>query len=124
MNKADKILACVLLIGSFMMYGFLWMIHQGQQQADKEAVVYYKDQEILRVPLDINQNYEVQGSNGMVLLEVKDGNVRVEKENSPYHYCSIQGWVSSSAEPIVCLPNDIVVLIESKEESQVDTVIQ
>ena len=124
MNNADKILACILLCISFFMYGWLWMIYQNQKNDVKEAVVYYKDEEILRVPLEQDHNHEVQGTNGSVLLEVKDGQIRVEKENSPYHYCSIQGWVDSSSEPIVCLPNDIVVLIESKNENDVDTVIQ
>lgn len=124
MNKADKILACILIMISLLGYGWLAMIYQLQQEEGKEAVVYYKDEEILRVSLEQDHTYEVQGTNGVVMLEVKDGSVRVEKENSPYHYCSIQGWVSSSSEPIVCLPNDIVVLIESSEEVQVDTVIQ
>ena len=124
MNKADKILACVLLMISVLGYGWLWFIYQSQQHDKKEAVVYYRDEEILRVPLEQNHTYEVQGTNGIVLLEVENGKVRVEKENSQYHYCSIQGWVDSSSEPIVCLPNDIVVLIESKGEDDVDTVIQ
>lgn len=124
MNKADKILACLLLMLSLFGYVGLWVVYQSQKEAGKEAVVYYRDEEILRVPLEQNHTYEVQGTNGVVMLEVQDGQVRVEKENSPYHYCSIQGWVDSSSEPIVCLPNDIVVLIESKEDSEVDTVIQ
>ena len=124
MNKADKILGCLLILISLLGYGGLWMTYQAQQDDQKEAVVYYRDEEILRVPLDLDHTYEVQGTNGIVLLEVEAGKVRVEKENSPYHYCSIQGWVDSSSEPIVCLPNDIVVLIESKSEGDVDTVIQ
>ena len=55
---------------------------------------------------------------------MKDGKVRVEKENSPYHYCSIQGYVSDPATPIICLPNEVVVQIEGGGEGAVDTQIQ
>lgn len=124
MNKADKILALVLIFGSLLGYVPLaWKMFGGSTKAES-AVVYYRDQEILRVSLQEDSVYEVKGTNGTVTLEVEDGRIRVEKENSPYHYCSIQGWVDSSAEPIVCLPNDIVILIEDTGDSDVDTVIQ
>ena len=63
---------------------------------------------------------------GEVQIEIKDDAVRVEKENSPYHLCSIQGWVSDTGRPIICLPNELVVQIEAKEatDNGVDTVIQ
>ena len=47
----------------------------------------------------------------------------VTQENSPYHLCSLQGYVSSAAEPIVCLPNEIVVSLETQDE-EVDVMIQ
>ena len=70
--------------------------------------------------------YTVKGTLGDVQVEVKDKRVRVEKENSPYHLCSIQGWVEDANRPIVCLPNNIVVQIEANDadEDAVDTVIQ
>ena len=60
-----------------------------------------------------------------VAVEVKNDAVRVEKETSPMHLCSIQGWVEQSNHPIVCLPNNIVVSIEASDgDEEVDTVIQ
>ena len=59
-----------------------------------------------------------------MLVEVNEGRVRVEKETSPYHYCSIQGYVSDPSTPIICLPNEVVVTIEGSEEGAVDTQIQ
>lgn len=46
-----------------------------------------------------------------ITLEIKDGKVRVEKEESPLKYCSIQGFVDSVARPVVCLPNNFYFLI-------------
>jgi hypothetical protein len=49
---------------------------------------------------------------GDVTLEINDGRVRVEKETSPLHYCSIQGWVGTPGNPIICAPNYFMVVIE------------
>ncbi len=54
---------------------------------------------------------------GDITLEVIDGRVRVEKETSPLHYCSIQGWVKEPGMPIICAPNYFMVVIEDAEVS-------
>lgn len=126
MNKADKLCIVIILLISFVCYlPLLWNTYQNQNKT-KEVVVSYKDQEVLRKPLDVNGNYQVKGTLGLVEIEVLDDRVRVEKETSPNHLCSIQGWVSESNRPIVCLPNNIVVEIKTDafQESDVDTVIQ
>jgi hypothetical protein len=48
---------------------------------------------------------------GEMIIEIKDKKVRVKKEESPLHYCSVQGWVDSVAKPIVCLPNAVIVTV-------------
>lgn len=122
MNKADKILIISLFILSIFLYLPFLCKFISTKDDIKQVVVRYQDQEILRADLNIDKTYTVEGTLGKVQIEVKDGKVRVEKETSPYHYCSIQGWVSG-IEPIVCLPNHIVVQIESSNE-EIDTVIQ
>lgn len=126
MNKADKIFIGLVVIVVCLLYlPSLWNAYQNKDKP-KTAVVSYKNEEVLRADMNKDQSYVVQGSLGPVDIEVKDQKVRVEKENSPYHLCSIQGWVSDANTPIVCLPNNIVVVIETQDEadSDVDTVIQ
>ena len=126
MNKADKVFILIVAVCACLQYvPLLWSAYQDAGK-EKEVVVSYKDQEILRKDLKINDVYTVKGTLGDVQVEVKDKRVRVEKENSPYHLCSIQGWVEDANRPIVCLPNNIVVQIEANDadEDAVDTVIQ
>lgn len=52
---------------------------------------------------------------GEMIIEIKNNRVRVKKEESPLHYCSMQGWVDSVATPIVCLPNAVVITIMGQE---------
>ena len=126
MNRADKLcILLILLISCFLYLPLLWDTYQNQDKT-KEVVVSFKDQEIIRERLDQDHVYRVKGTLGPIDIEVKDERVRVEKENSPNHLCSIQGWVSESNRPIVCLPNNIVVEIQAEDfdDEQVDTVIQ
>lgn len=57
---------------------------------------------------------------GEMIIEIKDNKVRVKKEESPLHYCSMQGWVDSVAKPIVCLPNEVVITIVGQETPDFD----
>lgn len=126
MNKADKIFISLLVIISLLSYVPLLASDFLNKDKKKEVVVNYKNEEILRVDMRINETYTVAGTLGDVDVEVKDEAVRVEKENSPYHLCSVQGWVEDTGRPIICLPNEIVVKIEASEDTEdgVDTVIQ
>ena len=75
------------------------------------AKVYYENDLLLTIDLNINNIYTVSGKNGNVIIEVKDKQIRVKEENSPYHICSKQGFISNSNQTLVCLPNKIIVTI-------------
>ncbi|WP_305153090.1 NusG domain II-containing protein, partial [uncultured Dubosiella sp.] len=77
-----------------------------------------RNEEQLRISLLKDGKYAVDGTLGKVHIEVKDGAVRVEQENSPHHYCSRQGFVDSPNTPIVCLPNETVITIEGEQAGE------
>ncbi len=54
-------------------------------------------------------------------IEIKNKKVRVEKEESPLHVCSKQGYVSKVNMPIVCAPNAVVIII--KQNSAKDIIV-
>lgn len=124
MNKHDKIFIGFLILVVIVLYIPSLIQMMINQTNEKMFVVYYRDQEVLRQKLSIDDTYIVDGVLGDVVIEVKDDKVRVEKENSPYHICSIQGWVDDASTPIICLPNEIVVKIIYDEEVELDTIIQ
>lgn len=113
MNRYDKALMIFILTTSLVMYaGMEWFVRSTTSD-QVVAVVYSYDKEILRIDLSVDKTYTVQGALGDVVIEVAGGKVRVEKETSPYHLCSIQGWVQYANIPIVCLPNHIVIMIKN-----------
>ena len=56
-------------------------------------------------------------------IEIKDGKIRVCEAEWPDKVCVKTGWLSSSAVPIVCLPNHLVIEFAS-EYSDVDAMAE
>lgn len=124
MNRFDKIFIVLVLVVSLALYLSLqWFVTSSTGQ-NTVAVVTYKDKEVLRIDMGLNKNYTIKGTLGDVLIEVKNKAIRVEKETSPYHLCSLQGWVQYANVPIVCLPNHIVILIQNAKSGGEDTTVQ
>lgn len=118
MKKADGILIiCMMVLCLVLLIPLAFM-----EQGARTAVVRVRSDEVLRIDLSRDGEYSVEGTNGEVHIEVQNGKIRVSQENSPHHYCSRQGFTSSGAVPIVCLPNETVITIEG-DQAQEDTVI-
>jgi len=113
MNRYDKALMIFILASSLVMYTAMEWFVRSSTSEQTVAVVYSYDKEVLRIDLTVDKTYTVEGALGEVFIEVVGGKIRVEKETSPYHLCSIQGWVQYANIPIVCLPNHIVIIIEN-----------
>lgn len=126
MNRYDKFLIIFILISSVVLYGTMEWFVRASTSDKVVAIVTYREEEILRIDMSVDNTYVVEGTLGDVFIEVKDQALRVEKETSPYRLCSIQGWVEFANVPIVCLPNHIVIMIQntkSQPEGE-DSVIQ
>ena len=54
-------------------------------------------------------------------IEIKDGKIRISAAECPDKTCVKSGWLSSSAMPVVCLPNHLVIEF-ANNNSEVDAV--
>ena len=89
----------------------------------KDTVVIKRDNKILytidlKTAEDKMFDIEYKGSKNTV--EIKDGRIRVKDAECPDKVCVKTGWLSSSAVPIVCLPNHLV--IEFADKGGIDAV--
>jgi len=117
MNKNDWKLLFILLV----IILILFIIFFSNQTKALKAHVYYENDLILELDLNINNTYTVKGNLGDVLIEVKDKKIKVLEETSNYHLCSKQGYISKVGESIICLPNRIII---SLPNDSVDTEVQ
>lgn len=107
MNKNDIRLICLTIVIILGLFIFIYIT----KEKGSVAEVYYEDDLILSVPLDIDSEYTVEGALGDVVLEVKDGKIRVKSENSPKNICSKEGYIGDSSRTLICLPNKIIIKI-------------
>lgn len=124
MNKTDKIFLVLLVVLSVALYGTIQALAIASTSDQKVAIVTYRDDEVLRIDMALDKTYTVDGTLGDVVIEVKDNRIRVSEENSPYHICSIQGWVEYAKVPIVCLPNHVMIMIQAIEETDEDITVR
>lgn len=119
MNQSDKLLFQCVLLSAFLFFCIFQLI---PKEKGSIAVVTYQNQKVLEIDLSQNKTYQVDGKNGKITIVVKNGKIKVAKENSPYHVCSKQGYIESSNESLVCLPNELIITIQGK--SDVDTIVK
>ena len=132
MKRNDLILIGAIFLIGLSSYLVIFFMTNNKVVDDGIAVVYYHDEPILEISLaDGSYNilnssaivtidedellYTVTGTNGDVVIEFNSNRVRVVDEISPLNVCQDQGWSSSPLKPITCLPNNIVILVETKE---------
>lgn len=109
MNKKDIILISVIIL-----VASVFIIFNNKKEANI-AYIYHDNDLILTIDLNKNNTYTVNGENGEVIIEVLDNKIRVNEENSPYHLCSKQGYISKQGESIVCLPNKIIIKLPNND---------
>ena len=134
MKKSDLILLTSIALISLVAYFVLQITLNNSGLTDGVAVVVFQDERILEISLEDgsykvlddtigitvdedNNLYTIPDTNGThdLVIEYKDNKVRVKEEVSPQNICSIQGWSNSPLNPLTCLPNNLVVIIEKSE---------
>lgn len=140
MRKSDIVLIVIVLLvagGSFLLFR---NITNDSALVDGLAIVYYNDEKILEIELEdgnykvYNENrvlnidlendvFHVLGSNPYgVYIQYQDNKVRVIDEESPQHICQTQGWTNSPLNPLTCLPNNIIIVIQANDDSLPDDI--
>ncbi|MDO4616459.1 MAG: NusG domain II-containing protein [Lachnospiraceae bacterium] len=82
--------------------------------------------ETRRIPLSESGSYEIEGVNGTNVLVIENGRAHMEEASCPDGVCMGMGEIDTSGQSIICLPNEIVVVVmdasSGEEESDIDAV--
>ena len=94
--------------------------------SDHNKVLIRRDGEVL-YSLDLsketNRTFVIPYGGSSNTIEIRDGRIRVMEAECPDKVCVRTGWLSSSAIPIVCLPNHLVITFAS-ENSDIDAMAE
>ncbi|AFM00004.1 MULTISPECIES: NusG domain II-containing protein [Desulfitobacterium] len=119
MKKFEKLFMIGILIVSSILVGTMTLAKSDKANANIVIVIENEVKE--RIPLVVKeetQTHEFKFRDQTGYLEVKNGKVRMlemPKEICPEGICSKTGWIDSSTQAIVCLPNKIIVTIQGLE---------
>ncbi len=86
-----------------------------------EAYVYQEGKLVKSLRLDKDQ--EIIILNGEMLIEIKEGRIRVRESDCPRKICVNTGWIKTPGQVIVCVPNKVLVEIKSAGSPFLDAVV-
>ena len=106
----------IILIVSLLLIAVLSLILviSSRSKTSTLAHVYVQDELVLTVDLSSKEEktYDVYGLNGKLVVETKDGSIRVKESNCPHQDCVKMGFVNTSNHPIICAYNAVYIVIE------------
>ncbi len=84
------------------------------------AVIFLDGELYTTIDLNnVEEPYTIQVGGGNT-VRVEKGRVRMESADCPDKLCVNQGWSSSVAKPIVCLPNKVMIIVENEPDGNSD----
>ncbi|PNR95643.1 NusG domain II-containing protein [Petrotoga sp. 9PWA.NaAc.5.4] len=109
MKFARKTDFYVIFVLFLIIGGFILFTHIGSKSPFSEIEVFLKGEKILTITQE--GTYTINDTDGYLLLQVEylNGAVRVINSTCPLKVCENTGWVSNPNQPIVCIPNEIIV---------------
>ncbi len=105
-EKKDIAAVAVILLTALS----LFMIPKLIRPKGAEASVIYDGNEVMRISLEEEGIYHVEGELAAT-LEVKDGKIRFINSICPDKLCEGFGWIGLSGETAVCMPAKLAVVI-------------
>lgn len=94
------------------LYAALW---SGNGAQGEQATVWVAGEHRHTLPLSQARTLRVEGPLGESIIEVDRGRVRVADSPGRQRRCVKAGWLSSSGESAICLPNQVVVKVTGGE---------
>ncbi|MBA1148366.1 NusG domain II-containing protein [Ectothiorhodospiraceae bacterium WFHF3C12] len=107
---------CAVLAGALTLLAALYLgLWSPAGQAGSRASIWVSGEQRQSLDLETSRTIRVSGALGESVIEVRDGRVRVADSPGRQKLCVEAGWLSRSGESAICLPNQVVVRIESPQ---------
>lgn len=117
LKKKDRILIGIIICVAVL----VTLIHVfiGGKGASKVTV---KVAGVIQGTYSLSKDREIEINGGTNVLQIKNGRAKMIEADCPDQLCVHQKAVSMNRESIICLPNKVVVTVESSESSDYDAV--
>lgn len=115
----DLIAGILILAFSFSLLYF-WGL---KNRENRRVEIYHKQSQVRILNLKKDQHILLSDIGVPMEIEISDDKVRVKSSDCPLQICVKKGWTGLTQDPIICMPNHIMVVIKGDEED-VDAVSQ
>lgn len=125
--KNNKIKNDVLLICGIILISATWLLFRFFMAENGEELIVYQGSDVYGTySLRENQKIEIVNQEKKLtnILVIEDGEAYMLSANCPDGLCMKQGKIKNSGDKIICLPNQIIVLIEGKKDLQYDAIAE
>lgn len=105
----------LLVVGLLLIVGLIGMfLVRAAREEGAQVLITWNDQVQGTYPLDEDQSLVFEGENGQRnVVTIRDGAVLMEEANCPDQICVRHAPTDQTADPIVCLPNCLVVEVRA-----------
>ena len=105
---------------------FIYINETKPEKIIKTAFVYSNDKLIKKIRLDsVSKTYsfKVESKTGYNIIEVRKGSIGIKSADCPDKLCVKMGFIKDSSKPLVCLPNQLIIKIETSDKDVEDAVV-
>ena len=115
----------IALLVAAVSVGLLLAAAAPAESEDLTAVILVDGVETFRIDLSrIEGHEEIALETVDVIIKVENGRIAFKSSSCPDKTCIHTGWLKSSGDISVCLPNRVIVRIEGTKNSDVDIVAE
>ncbi len=111
-TRADIVLIVIFLLISCVLFAHYYR--------KSGSVVEIRYGERIVGTYSLSQDRVIEIDDG-IAAEIKDSRVRMLRSTCPHQVCVQQGWSSSPARPIVCVPNKVCIRILGDDQQMMIT---
>lgn len=117
----DVILVAIVLLLST--GSIVWVARANSRQPARPmiAVVHRGNGVVERLDLNVDRVLDLPDDG--VRIEVREGRVRILESDCPQQICVTTRWIRHPRQVIACVPNQILITIESAEEPFLDAIV-
>lgn len=119
-TPGDKVLILIIIV-----LGIISLIALSHlRQPGDFVTIEVNGQVVHRLDLNISREVTVKGPIGETIIKISQNSAQVVHSDCPEKICVKTGEIHLAGEMIVCVPNKVVIKINSKQKNQFDVITQ
>ena len=106
----------LLIAVAIVLFGLYWlMLREDTDVAAREVLIYRDDTVVTKVPLAEDRRIDLTPHGAAMVVEIRDGRVRVFSSDCHQQICVRKGWTGQVHDPIICIPNRVTVAVTGRD---------